>query len=66
MTFDGTDVKFYVDDSLIHTHTATVTSGLYGYASVYDGGEDVTIQLQAQASGTTAVFIPPPYVVHHI
>ena len=61
IVFDGTDVKFYVDNVEIHSHTATVTSGLYGYGAVYYSGEDVTIALTATVtpSGDTLLFPPP-------
>ena len=63
MIFDGTDVTFYVDDAEIHSHTATVTSDLYGYASVYDDAENVTIQLQSGTPASTGTRLPPPPIV---
>lgn len=62
ITFDGTDVKFYVDTVEIYSHTATVTTGLYGYASVYNESEDVTITLTATPTPTPSdqVLLPPP------
>jgi len=44
--FDGSTVKFYVDDVLIHTVTSPpITTDMFGYGAVYGSGQNLQMTM---------------------